>query len=92
MTALTLRFQRTNVHHLVVFSFLGPPVSHQQRFVSHKDLDKGNNAVEHLEYVTHAENMVHCYVHNDMLPRSDAKSVETRCRGSTSKVQLIRLT
>ena len=49
------------VHRLVAFAFLGPPVSMHAGYVNHKDLDKGNNAAENLEYVTQSENMAHFY-------------------------------
>ena len=47
------------VHRLVAYAFLGPPPSLQQCQVNHKDLDPGNNCVDNLEYMTHAENMRH---------------------------------
>ena len=46
------------VHRLVALSFLGRP-PRDRPVVNHKDLDKGNNAVENLEYVSMAENMKH---------------------------------
>ena len=49
------------VHRLVAFAFLGPPPSDHQRFVNHKDLDKGNNAVHNLEWVSPSENQAHFF-------------------------------
>ena len=57
------------VHRLVAFSFLGPPVSQQRSQVNHKDLDKGNNAVDNLEYVTASENATHRFTQGSN-PRS----------------------
>ena len=46
------------VHRLVAATFLGQPrYPHLQ--VNHKDLDKGNNHVTNLEYVTGSENVRH---------------------------------
>ena len=48
------------VHRLVAATFLGQPrYSHLQ--VNHKDLDRGNNHVTNLEYVTCSENVRHAY-------------------------------
>ena len=45
------------VHRLVASAFLGPcPVGYE---VNHKDLDKANNSVANLEYVTRSENLLH---------------------------------
>ena len=48
-----------SVHRLVAYAFLGKPPSEQQRQINHKDGDKGNNAVENLEYVTPSQNCIH---------------------------------
>ena len=47
------------IHSLVAYNFLGPPPSSQRSQVNHKDLNRGNNLVENLEYVTPSENMEH---------------------------------
>ena len=66
------------VHRLVAWAFLGPPPTVSQTFVNHKDLDKGNNAVENLEWVSCAENMVHALHTRARRPRSDRKPVYSR--------------
>ena len=63
-------YRTGSVHRLVAFAFLGPPVSTQRSQVNHKDMDKGNNAVENLEYVTASENMKHCYANSTNTNRS----------------------
>lgn len=45
------------VHHLVAEAFLGDRPEGAE--VNHKDLDKANNSLDNLEYVTKAENMAH---------------------------------
>ena len=49
------------MHRLVAASFLGLPPTSEHSQVNHKDGNKSNNTVENLEYVTPAENNVHCY-------------------------------
>ena len=55
------RIKTVGIHRLVVFAFLGPPPSPMHSQVNHKDMDRGNNRVENLEYVTRSENMQHYY-------------------------------
>ena len=69
------------VHRLVALSFLGrPPLD--QPFVNHKDLDKGNNAVENLEYVSMAENQLHFHANAVRKGPSNLKPVWSRRVGS----------
>ncbi|CAK9112041.1 unnamed protein product [Durusdinium trenchii] len=49
------------VHRLVARAFLGTPPSPEHLEVNHKDRDRSNNAVHNLEYVTHSENLAHCF-------------------------------
>ena len=56
------------VHRLVAFAFLEPHSETLESEVNHKDLNKGNNAVENLEYVTPAENRAH-FLSNDTIIR-----------------------
>ena len=70
------------VHRLVALSFLGPPPPNRP-YVNHKDLDKGNNAVENLEYVSMAEN--HQHFHANAVRKgssSNRKPVWSRMVGS----------
>jgi len=45
------------VHRLVIEAFIG----YSELFVNHKDLNKLNNSIENLEYVTNAENLLHAF-------------------------------
>ena len=69
------------VHRLVAFAFLGPPPTLQHTQINHRDHDKGNNAVENLEYTTASENVQHSYVRSRR-PTSKVKPVESRLNGS----------
>ena len=70
---------RTNrVHRLVAFAFLGPPLSKKSSFVNHKDLNKGNNAADNLEYVTCSENVVHWHANKGGSANFVCKAVESR--------------
>ena len=69
------------VHRLVALSFLGPPPPNRP-YVNHKDLDKGNNAVENLEYVSTAENLKHFHANAVRKGPSHVKPVWSRRVGS----------
>ena len=66
------------VHRLVAFAFLGPPANSQHIHVNHKDMDRGNNSAQNLEYVTPAENAAHRAANRIASPRSDGKPIESR--------------
>ena len=88
VTSLTRERRTEYVHRLVALAFLGQPENVNRHQVNHKDLDKGNNAVQNLEHVTPAENMAHRYASSDTRPRSDAKPVESRCCGRSDEWRL----
>ena len=67
------------VHRLVAFAFLGAPVS-KQSHVNHKNMDKCDNSVDNLEYVTASENMKHYCANSISSTRSKGSSrpIESR--------------
>ena len=69
------------VHRLVAFAFLGRPSSQDHAYVNHKDLDKGNNSAENLEYVTRSENMAHFFASTGFRKRM-SRPVESRGKSS----------
>ena len=71
------------VHRIVAYAFHGPPSTPKHR-VNHKDMDKGNNAVENLEYVTQAENIAHRYA-NMKGPNKLSLPILSRVFGSDDK-------
>ena len=72
------------VHRLVAYAFCGPPPTPKHTQVNHKDMDRGNNAVDNLEYVTQAENNAHRYAN---MKGSNPLSVRilSRAFGSTDE-------
>lgn len=73
------------VHRLVAAAFLGPPPSIGHSMVNHKDLDKGNNSMENLEWTTPSENRLHFLANSGQQSRSDCKPVWSRRKGHTSQ-------
>ncbi|CAL1130521.1 unnamed protein product [Cladocopium goreaui] len=72
-----------SVHRLVAFAFLGPPPTLQRNHINHKDHDKGNNAVENLEYTTPSENALHGLTKAaSRQAGSNVKPVASRLNGS----------
>ena len=53
------QYSNIYIHKLTAYNFFGPPPSSQHTQVNHKDLNRGNNHVENLEYVTPSENVRH---------------------------------
>lgn len=66
--------KRHYVHRLVADAFLPKPKD--KNIINHKDMDKGNNAVNNLEWCTQAEN-VRYSSHNMRHPRSRCKKTAT---------------
>eukprot|EP00438_Fugacium_kawagutii_P020121 Skav226973 [mRNA] locus=scaffold51:396466:397035:- [translate_table: standard] len=77
-----VRKRPVRVHRLVAFAFLGPPPSQTKYLVNHKDLDKKNNGVDNLEYVTPAENMTHFHSNAVVTRTAGLKPVLSRPHGS----------
>lgn len=73
--------RKVYVHRLVAEAFLKLPVNHRVQ-VNHKDLNKQNNAVDNLEYVTPAENIVHFYANARCNRSSGHKPVWSKLCGS----------
>lgn len=72
------------VHQIVAMAFIGPcPLGHQ---VNHKDLDKSNNRLSNLEYLTPLQNSLHAIRNGH-----DTKGENNpRCKLSWKKVINIR--
>ena len=73
------------VHRLVAIAFLGPPPLENHTVVNHKDLDKGNNAVNNLEWTTPSKNQTHFLANSSRKCRSDGKPVWSRVYGGCGK-------
>lgn len=77
-----------SVHRLVAFAFLGPPPCVSLTHVNHKDLDKGNNSADNLEWVSPAENASHFHDNRSINRRNGRKPVLSRAHGSTDEWNL----
>ena len=73
------------VHRLVAFAFLGTPTSQAKSYVNHKDLDRGNNAVKNLEYVTPAANAAHLHSNTNVTRTAGLKPICSRAYGSSDE-------
>eukprot|EP00971_Amphidinium_carterae_P265848 5273700-Amphidinium_carterae.1 len=76
------------VHRLVLASFTDALPSYVWE-ANHKDGNKGNNALENLEYTTHAENVAH---HHQNSQKSRGKAVLGRPVGGTDWKAFLSLT
>lgn len=89
VTEVCVNLQRRTelVHRLVAYTFLGPPSGSHHSMVNHKDFDKGNTAVDNLEWVSPAENVAHFRAKSliSKKGRSDAKPVWSRRYGETGR-------
>ena len=70
------------VHRLVALAFLGPPADPSQTQVNHKDLDKSNNAVSNLEWVTAAENRAHFHANANITRVAGVRPIWSRAYNS----------
>ena len=76
------------VHRLVAFAFLGSPPCVSLTQVNHKDLDKGNNSAENLEWVSPSGNMSHFYANRSFIRKGGVKPVLSRVHGSSDEWKL----
>ncbi len=74
--------QDMRVHRLVAFAFLEPQNAPRESQVNHKDLNKGNNAVDNLEYVTPSENRAHFLSNHAIIRVRGCRPVMSRRHGS----------
>ena len=77
--------QCIGIHRLVARAFLGPLPSPQHTEVNHKDLDRGNNRVENLEYVTTSQNQQHYQASRGLAPANHSKAVLGRRHGTKNE-------
>ena len=85
MTCTPLPKRKVTVHRLIAFAFLGPPPCVRLTQVNHKDLDKGNNSADNLEWVSPAENLSHFYANCSTTRKAGMKPVLSRAHGSTGE-------
>ena len=83
ITCTPLPKRVVSVHRLVAFAFLGPPPCVSLTYVNHKDLDKGNNSADNLEWVSPAENASHFHENRSINRRNGLKPVLSRAHGSS---------
>lgn len=60
----TIKKKAYRVNRLVAQAYI--PNVHNKPFVNHIDLNRINNNVDNLEWVTHSENMKHSYKHRKL--------------------------
>jgi len=82
-TGVTVNGQKRtiHVHRLVAAAFIGLPEAGCCVHVNHKDLDKGNNAAENLEYLTPAENATHFHALSSWVRTNGLKPVWIKAYG-----------
>jgi len=61
---MTIKNKAYRVNRLVAQAYI--PNVHNKPFVNHIDLNRINNNVDNLEWVTHSENMKHSYKHRKL--------------------------
>jgi hypothetical protein len=60
-----LKYRVIGVHQLIALTFIGPCPKDKQ--VNHKDLNRSNNYIGNLEYVTGKQNIRHAVIHGRKL-------------------------
>ena len=76
------QYRTVHVHRLVAAAFIGLPQTGRCIHVNHKDLNKANNAVDNLEYLTPAENRNHFYAHSSSKRNAGLKPVLSKAVGA----------
>ena len=69
------QYRTMHVHRLVAAAFIGLPQTGHRIHVNHKDLNKANNAVNNLEYLTPSENRSHFLAHSSPKRNTGLKPV-----------------
>ena len=82
ITCAALPKRMVSVHRLVAFAFLGPPQCVSLTHVNHKDLDKGNNCADNLEWLSPAGNTSHFHLNCSITRKTGMKPVLSRAHGS----------
>ena len=57
--------KQQKLHRVIMKSFGIKPPSPEHKYVNHIDLNRSNNNLENLEWVTHKQNMDHSYANNE---------------------------
>lgn len=82
ITCSPLKCRIVQVHRLVAFAFLGPPPCVSLTNVNHKDLDKGNNCADNLEWVSPSGNISHFHANGSITRKAGMKPLLSRPHGS----------
>lgn len=77
------------VHRLVLEAFEGPPPEGCEP--NHIDGDKGNNALDNLEWVTHSQNVQHAYDTGLNDPEKHALPGETHHQAKLTREQVLEI-
>lgn len=78
------------IHRLVAETFIDNPDNKKE--VNHKDLNKSNNKVSNLEWVSHSENMKHAYVNGVVKMPEGGKKTQWKRVLTDEQVREIRNT
>lgn len=82
--------RKTRVVHRLVIEAFGPPQPSPTHECNHKDLDKTNNRIENLEWVTRSENLSHMYRNRSVRRPNRSGSQHPLAKLSDEDVQRIR--